>query len=447
MMAVTRRLFHNMGLFDGISDLLQDDKIIITSGDRIGEIGSIEAIDRYQDCERIDLEGKTILPGFIDAHLHITVPFIMEATPKGFLQMNRQLALNFANCVKYGVTTVRDMGAFPKKIIKWRKKIDSGKAPGPRIMSSLSFITSFGGVPEMVPTLNPIESLIAGGQFAERLKTPEEVKVVANRLIDEGANWLKTQYSENSFLFHGQLPYLSDACFDELVEAGKKRNVKVAMHHTERAGFLNGIQVGVNTLEHCATEELDEAEIDRFVAQNMAIIPTLKVLGDSFEVEEILGWLRTKGANDLLSEPLRQSIAGVEVLLTEPYPPPDYEKKFYHDIEYFRRGYPAALKNVEKIKKAGGTVGVGTDSCGTGLSFFGSYWKELRYLTQAGFTNAEALKAATAVNANIIGMADDVGTIEPGKYADFTIIDGNPINNIETTKNVVMVIKGGEIVA
>jgi imidazolonepropionase-like amidohydrolase len=442
-----RKLFHNMGLFDGISDLLQDDKIVITSGNRIGKIESIEAIDRYQNYEQIDLEGKTMLPGFIDAHLHITVPFIMEATPRGFLQMNRQLALNFANCVKYGVTTIRDMGAFPKKIIKWRKKIESGKALGPRIVSALSFITSVGGVPEMAPTLNPVESLVAGGQFAERLKTPEEVRVVANRLVDQGATWLKTQYSEQSFLFHGPLPYLSDACFDALVEVGKKRSIKVAMHHTERAGFLKGIQVGVNTLEHCAMEELDEAEIDRFVAQNMAIVPTLKIMGDSFEVEEILDWLKTEGADDFLSEPLRQSIAGVEVLLTKPYPPPDYEKKFYHDTAHFKRGYPVALKNVENIKKAGGTVGVGTDCCGTGLSFFGSYWKELRHLTQAGFTNAEALKAATAVNANIIGMADDVGTIEPGKYADFAIIDGNPINNIETTKNVAMVVKGGAIVA
>ena len=446
-MASERKLFHNMRLFDGISDLLQDDKIIITSGDRIEKIESIDAIERYQDCERIELGGKTMLPGFIDAHLHITVPFIMEATPKGFLQMNGQLAMNFANCVKYGVTTVRDMGAFPKKIMKWRKKIESGKALGPRIMSVLSFITSFGGVPEMVPTLNPVESFIAGGQFAERLKTPEEIKAVANRLVDEGANWLKTQYSEQSFLFHGAIPYLSDACFDALVEVGKKRNVKVAMHHTERVGFLKGIQVGVNTLEHCATEELEQGEIDRFVTQNMAIIPTIKTVGDSFEVEKILEWLKTDGAGDLLSEPLRQSIAGVEVLLTKPYPPPDYKTKFYHDIEYFRRGYPTVLRNVEKIKKAGGTIGVGTDCCGTGLSFFGSYWKELRYLTQAGFTNAEALKAATAVNANIIGMADDVGTIEPGKYADFAIIDGNPINNIETTKHIAMVVKGGEIVA
>ncbi len=445
-MATGRRLFHNIRLFDSVSDLLQEDKIIITAGDRIEAIESIEAIDRYQDCKQIDLGGKTLLPGFIDAHLHITVPFIMEATPKGFFQLNRQLALNFANCIKYGVTTVRDVGAFPKKILRWRDRIESGKATGPRIMSSLSFITSHSGVPEMVPHLNPVESFITGGQFAERVETPEEVKTVANRLVDSGASWLKTQYSEQSFLFHGAIPYLSDACFEALVETGRRRNIKIAMHQTERAGFLKGIKVGVDSLEHCPTEELEEEDIDRFVTQNMAIIPTIKVVGDYFEVEEILGWLETDGASDFLSEPLRQTVEGVTVLLKEPYPPPDYKTKFYHDVEYFRRGFPVVLRNVEKIKKAGGTIGVGTDCCGTGLSFFGSYWKELNYLTQAGFTNAEALKAATAVNAKIIGMADDVGTIEPGKYADFTIIDGNPINNIETTKHVATVIKGGEIV-
>ena len=104
------------------------------------------------------------------------------------------------------------------------------------------------------------------------------------------------------------------------------------------------------------------------------------------------------------------------------------------------------LKNVERIKKSGGTIGVGTDCCGTHLSFFGYYWKELKWLTSAGFTNAGALKAATIVNAGIIGMADSIGTIEPTKYADFTIIDGDPLQDISMTKNIAMVVKNGEIV-
>ena len=73
----------------------------------------------------------------------------MRVTLPGLLQMNRQLAKNFKNCVKYGVTTIRDVASFPKKILKWRDLIDGGQAIGPRILTSLSFITCPRGVPEM----------------------------------------------------------------------------------------------------------------------------------------------------------------------------------------------------------------------------------------------------------------------------------------------------------
>jgi len=134
------------------------------------------------------------------------------------------------------------------------------------------------------------------------------------------------------------------------------------------------------------------------------------------------------------------------MLLNEPYPPADYPKRFYQDRDFFRRSYPIALKNVERIRNAGGTIGVATDTCGTGLSFFGSYWKELRALVEAGFSNAEALKAATSVNAKIIGMYHEVGSIQPGKYADFTIIEGDPLTNIATIQEVSMVVKGGKTI-
>lgn len=444
-MTSSHRLYHNMKLFDGHVEALQDRRIVITNGEVIEGIADINEIDHYRDCEKIDLAGNTMLPGFIDAHIHITVPFIMKVTPMGLLQMNRQVEKNLENCLKYGVTTIRDVASFPRKMLKWRRRIDSNAAIGPRIVTSLSFITCPKGVPEMVPTLNFIEACITGGQFAERVSTPGEVTKVANRLLDMGADFLKTQYTGNSFLFHGKIPNLSDDCFDALVQVGRKRGVKVAMHHLEREGFIKGVAAGVNTLEHCATDQLEDAEIERFVKQGMAIVPTTKVMADYLEVEEILNFLKTKGSEDLLSEPLRQSVEGVEVLFRKPYPPPDYATQFYPDVEFFKRSYPIVLKNIEKIKKAGGTIGVGTDCCGTGLSFFGTYWKELKALTHAGLTCVEALKAATSINAGIIGMADRVGTIEPGKYADFTIIDGDPLQDITVAENISMVVKGGEI--
>jgi imidazolonepropionase-like amidohydrolase len=229
-----------------------------------------------------------------------------------------------------------------------------------------------------------------------------------------------------------------------LIKVSRDRGVKVAMHHTEEVGFRKGLQVGVDTMEHCSTDKLEQRQIDQFVEKGMAIVPTLKALGDYFEIEEMLDWLKGKGSKDFMPEPLSQTTKGVELLLRKPYPPPDYMEKYYHDIEFFKKGCPVTVKNIEQIKNAGGKIGVGTDTCGTGLSFFGFYWKELKHLTEAGLSNFEALKAATSVNAEIIGMEGDVGSIKPGKYADFTIIEGNPLEDIESVKDVKIVIKGGQ---
>lgn len=176
----------------------------------------------------------------------------------------------------------------------------------------------------------------------------------------------------------------------------------------------------------------------------MAIVPTLKAMGDFMDLGRVQNWLEGPGRSDFMPEPYKQTLAGVKLMQQTPYPPPDYKKKFYADIDMMRRGYETALKNVELIKQSGGRVGVGTDSFGTSLSFSGQYWWELSHLKQAGFSNFEVLEMATRINAEIIGLGDSIGTIEPGKLADFSIIDGDPFSDIEAVSQIRMTIKGGK---
>jgi imidazolonepropionase-like amidohydrolase len=269
---------------------------------------------------------------------------------------------------------------------------------------------------------------------------------VANRLVDRGADWLKTQYTERSFQFSGLLSNLSDGCFSALMEVSRNRGVKVAMHQMERVGFRKGVELGVHTLEHCALDDLDPRDADRFVDRGMAIVPTLKVTGDYLEIEAMIDWLEGEAQSIFMPEPLRQVLRSVRFLQTRPYPPANSHGKRYLDLEHFQVGYPHTLKNIELIHKAGGNIGVGTDTCGTTLSFFPFYWKELWHLNRAGLSNFEALRAATAGNAAILGVGDRVGKVEPGAFADFAVVDGNPLENLENLKNVKIVIKGGETV-
>ena len=441
-----KKCYHNIKLFDGRTAHLIQDQIVLTNGEKIEAIEDQAGMDKFPEYEAVDMNGLTMIPGLIDAHVHITVPSALEKNVKVILQMGKQVAMNFASFPKHGITTVRDMGAFAKKIISWRNRIESGNDVGPRVLTPLSFITSIGGVPEMAPKLNPVESLIAGGQFVERCQEPEQVRKVAERLIDQGADWLKTQYSEESFLFHGRLNNLSDACFRALQDVSKKRGVPVAMHHMDKTAFKKAVEFDFNTLEHCSFQPLDRADVDRFVAKGMAIVPTLKAMGDFMDIGKVQRWLEEQGRADFMPEPFRQTLAGVKLMQSASYPPPDYKKKFYADIDMMRRGYETALKNVALIKQAGGQVGAGTDSFGTSLSFAGQYWWELSHLKQAGFSNFEVLETATRINAEIIGLGDKIGTIEPGKMADFTFIDGDPLSDVEAISHVRRTVKGGKTV-
>ena len=262
---MTKKGFYNFRLFDGISDKLQSNRIIRIKEERIAGVDDSEAKKSFHDYKWINLNGLTILPGLIDAHIHISVPFVFKITPRAIVQMSRQQIKNFHSCIKYGVTTVRDVGAFPKKIIKWRDQINNGKITGPRILTTTSFITSHDGVPEMAPTLNFFESMIAGGQFVERLNNPKKAAIVANRLIDQGADWIKTQYSDESFLFHGRLTNLSDECFQSLRRTANQRGVGMAMHHMESAGSIQ--TVILEELENFRGSAAQEDDVTLVVAK------------------------------------------------------------------------------------------------------------------------------------------------------------------------------------
>ncbi len=107
------------------------------------------------------------------------------------------------------------------------------------------------------------------------------------------------------------------------------------------------------------------------------------------------------------------------------------------------RGFDTTLRNLERIRAAGGTVSVGTDSYGCYLNLPGFYWKELELMTNAGFSTGEALKAATHVNAKILGVEKNIGSIAAGKYADFVLVKGDPLADLGNLRNVRMVVKGG----
>lgn len=447
-----RVLFHNFRLFDGVTRglskglLLRTEKGIITGLDRAGDLS------RFGDHKIIDLGGKTLLPGLIDNHVHITVPFMFRVNLDAVRQMNQQIVYNFRNCVMGGVTTIRDMGGFPAKINRFRALSDTNEIPGPRVTSSLSPIAARKGkvlgAPENAPYFtNPVLKWFLGGNYAERPETVEEVREAAGRMVSLGAQWMKTLHQDHSYSYDPHpLPNHSDEGYRLILETGRKHGLKSALHEPLLSGFKKGVDLGFNTLEHMPLDALiPESYMEKFVRRGMAMMPTLMAYGDIFKEEELLHLVETRGKELLTPEAAIQVAALLKESITRGRKRmgPEELRKLKTEPRYLRDKHSVQVKNFQRLHRMGAMIGAGTDLGGYYCGFFGRFVDELNRYVDAGISPFDALRMATSVNARILGMEDKIGTIKKGAWADMIAIDGDPLKNIRALDSVRMVMKGG----
>jgi imidazolonepropionase-like amidohydrolase len=352
------------------------------------------------------------------------------------------------------VTTVRDVGAFPGKISEFKSKADKNEIPGPRVISSLSMIAARKGEqlgwPEHVPYLeDPMVKRLIGGNFAERPATVGEIKEVSEELIKKGAQWLKTLHQDHSFSFSPrQLPDHTDEGYKAILETGKRHGIKCALHAIFVSGFKKGVELGFHTLEHMPMDDvIPDLYAERFTAKEMAIMPTVMVFGDFLIHRRILNLLANHGKEYLTPEAMRQVSMFIRGLLAleKSVLSEGEQRELLVDPRYFKQMFPNVVENLNKLNGMGATIGIGTD-CGTFRGLFGRYSEELRHMTSAGISNFDTLRMATAVNAGIIDMQDQIGTIEKGKSADIIAVEGNPLEDISIMDNVAIVMKGGAFI-
>lgn len=443
-------LLHNFLLFDGLHNRLQQNLILLVEGGKIRGIERKGDLDLYRDYKKVDLKGWTILPGLIDNHVHITSPFMLGYSD----EMDQQIEYNFRNCLMSGVTTVRDVGAFPGKISEFKSKADNNDIPGPRVISSLSMIAARKGEqlgwPVHVPYFkDPMVKRHIGGNFAERPATVGEVKEVSEELIKMGAQWLKTTHQDHSFSFSPrQLPDHTDEGYRAILETGKRHGIKCALHAIFVSGFKKGVELGFHTLEHIPMDDvIPDLYAEKFTANGMAVMPTVMVFGDFLNHKRILKLIANHGKEYLTPKAVRQvSVFVRELLALEKRTLSEGEQtKLLVDPRYFKEMFPNVVENLKKLNGMGATIGIGTD-CGTFRGLFGRYSDELKNMTSAGISNFDTLRMATAVNAGILDMQEKIGTIEKGKYADIIAVQGNPLENIEVMDRVAMVMKGGAFI-
>lgn len=441
---VDTQVFHNFALFDGKDPDVRPHSWLEVIGNSISRMGEGEP---PPSSESTDLEGRTVVPGLIDAHVHLVCPFfaqIDKTNLRAILASQQQMKLNLANCIRGGVTTVRDVGAVPgmiQKLIDW---VEKGKVVGPRILRANSMILPPGGCPEMVPTFPLLARLLLGGQFAERVNTPTKIRQTVRRMVARGADWIKTTHTDKAlFMNRPDPPVFDDACFEALVDEARRQHRPVAMHQTRVTGFRKATQLRVNSMEHAPSDRLADEDISEMVEVGIPIVPTVSVMREFTQLDHVDSWLSTQGQTYLCPESLRQT-RGVLRLYQKGITEEMARDGYYFDLAAGE--FPVIMENLTRLHEAGATIGCGTDAGGGPFVVFGRLFEEIGNLVDVGLTPFEALQSATTVNARILRIDDKVGTLEPGKLADFGVLDANPLEDLTALRRVRMVVKNGAIV-
>ena len=396
-------------LFDGKSDTSVTDGVVLVQGGRITAAGSRIAIPA--GAQVVDLGDSTILPGFIDAHTHITdessddwnsdlVAGLRRTIPEGTLR-----AAEFARrTLNAGFTTVRDVGSGDYIDVGLRNAIASGMAVGPRMLVAVHALGSRGG--HCDSNGFPYERFGAEPGIANGIASgPEQFRDAVRFQVKYGADVIKVCATGGVLSLGDDVgaPQLTQAEMDALVEESHRLGRKTAAHAHGAEGAKVAIRAGIDSIEHGSF--LDDEAVRMMKEKGTYLVPTLMA-------GEYAGGRKA----------------------TRKYPP-EIASKALQALD----GRSSAFK---RAVGAGVKIAFGTDS---GVSPHGKNAEEFALLVEHGLSAAAALRTSAAAAA-LLGVDRITGTIEAGKEADIVGVPGDVLQNITATERVRFVMKGGKII-
>jgi imidazolonepropionase-like amidohydrolase len=382
------------------------DQVIVIRGDRIERIAASGAMQIPAGAATVDLTHATVLPGLIDCHTHIMLAdtddsHYDEILLKQSWQYRTILAtLNVKRDLEAGFTALRDVeseGAMYSDV-DVRNAINQGLIPGPRLKVATRGISTTGGYG--LEGYSPQVTVPIGVQTID---SPAEGRKAVREQFNYGADLIKIYGTDRySFLPDGKEVSIADFSLEEvqaIVDEARLKGLKVACHAYDGPGLHYCIDAGVASIEHGI--QLDDDAIRKMVAKGIYLVPTLYVYCCALE----------KG--DLAMSGGKTSRLAI------------------HEVSF------------KKALAAGVKIAFGTDA---GPFPHGTQAVEFEWMTRYGMSNLAAIQAATINAADLMGWADQVGAIEPGKFADMIAVDESPLEDIKQLEHVRFVMKGGAVV-
>jgi len=379
---------------------------ILIEGDRIKEVGDAATVAGHAGSAAIiDLSSATVLPGLIDAHVHVLgnpkdlspISSLRMSSAQGTLWGVRNLRI----WLEHGFTCLRDAGESDPYYgqIALRDSVNLGLIQGPRMVVAGGFLSVTGGHGD-ADQLAVDQALPRRPNLAD---TVEEAAAVVRRDIKYGADWIKLMATGGVMdtLSDFRVQELSEEQMAEAVRIAHRANKKVMAHAHGTEGIKAAVRAGVDSIEHGSL--MDEEGAALMVGKGTWLVPTIDVELRTLEM----------GAGQ-----------GVEPVMMA---------KERQVVKLKRTGFEVALRHHVKIA-------FGTDDDPDYLT------REFEALVSWGLKPVEALQAATVNAAELLGLSDQIGSLETGKYADIVAVNGDPTTDIKAVDSVVFVMKGGEVI-
>ena len=394
------KIITDVTLIDGTGeDPVNNAAVLIDREGKIAACGCKDevyeaVINQSLEVEEISCPGKTLLPGLIDAHVHLC--FEPCADPFAVLGKERD-ARTALKAVRHarqtllsGVTILRDMGGKNYVDLDLRNALAKGEATGPTMLASGKLITMTGG---------------HGWPVGEEVDGVDQARKGARKQLKEGVDIVKIM-ATGGVMTEGVetgSPQLTEKEIRAAVEEAHKAGKRTAAHAQGAAGIKNALRAGIDSIEHGMI--LNEEAVEMMKERGVCLVPTL-------------------AAPYCISEKGRD--AGV----------PEY---MLEKSDAIRKTH---IESFKMACRAGVSIAMGTDA-GTPFNYHGQNGFELVLMVEYGMSPLEAVKAGTLQSARLLGISDTTGTVFPGKYADLLILNGDPLADIRNIQNVYRVYQKG----
>ncbi len=388
-------------LLDVESGRYVENALVRIADGRIAAVGPRRAGERATH----ELGDVTLLPGLIDAHVHLAGG--VEQTPYEDLRETTARAAiegvaHARATLEAGFTTVRDMGSRDFADVALRDAIAAGRIPGPRMLVAVKSLSSTGGHGDR----NDLPADIVVRRYSALADGPDEIRRKVRENVRHGADWIKV-LATGGVMSAGTDPRRADYTEEELraaVEAARERGLDVAAHAHGTEGILRAARAGVRSIEHASM--LDDETLALVKERRIFIVPNPYTNAHILE---------------------RGAAGGYQ-----PY-----------QIEKSRQVYGLKLESLRRAIRAGLQVAYGTDS---GVQPHGANARQLAVYVDAGMSPLQAIQSATVVAARLLRMEDRIGKIAPGAFADLVAVAGDPLRDVRTLEQPRFVMKDGNAV-